>query len=64
MWGEVLLFLVPFGSQIFDVFLKEGGAHMHVYVWKHNIVSLYYRTTKWMLRKFGSDEVLMATHMG
>ena len=35
---------------------------MHVYVWKH-IVSLYYRTAKWMFAKLGRDEVLMAWHM-
>ena len=42
---------------------KGGGcALMHVYVWKH-IVSLYYRTAKWMFTKLGRDEVLMAWHM-
>ena len=41
---------------------KGGGALMHVYVWEH-IVSLYYRTAKWMLTKLGRDEVLMARHM-
>ena len=40
----------------------EGGALMHVYVWEH-IVSLSYRTAKWMFRKLGRDEVLMAQHM-
>ena len=45
--------------------MKGGGggcALMHVYVWEH-IASLYYRTAKWMLTKFGRDEVLMARHM-
>ena len=41
---------------------KGGGALMHVYVWEH-IVSLYYRTAKWMFRKLGRDEVLMAQYM-
>ena len=44
---------------------KKGGggfALMHVYVWEH-IVSLYYRTAKWMFTKLGRDEVLMARHM-
>ena len=43
---------------------KKGGgvALMHVYVWEH-IVSLYYRTSKWMFTKLGRDEVLMAQHM-
>ena len=35
---------------------------MHVYVWEH-IVSIYYRTAKWMFTKLGMDEVLMARHM-
>ena len=35
---------------------------MHVYIWEH-IVSLYNRTAKWMFRKLGRDEVLMAQHM-
>ena len=35
---------------------------MHVYVWEH-IVSLYYRTAKWMFTKFGRDEMFMALHM-
>ena len=35
---------------------------MHVYVWEH-IVSLYYRTAKWMFRKLGKDEVLMDQHI-
>ena len=41
---------------------KGMGALMHVYLWEH-IVSLYYRTTKWMFTKLGRDEVLMAPHM-
>ena len=41
---------------------KGGGALMHVYVWKH-IVSLYYRSAKWMFTKLGREEVLMAWHM-
>ena len=43
------------------IYLREkggGGALMHVYVWEH-IVSLYYRTAKWMCTKFGRHEVLM-----
>ena len=39
-----------------------GGAIMHVYVWEH-IVSLYYRTAKWMLTTLGRDEVIMARHL-
>ena len=35
---------------------------MHVYEWEH-IVSLYYRTARWMFTKLGRDEVLMAPHM-
>ena len=38
-----------------------GGALMHVYVWEH-IVSLYYRTAKWMFTKLGRDEVLMVPY--
>ena len=34
---------------------------MHVYVWEH-IISLYYRTTKWMFVKLGRDEVLMVPY--
>ena len=34
---------------------------MHVYVWEH-IVSLYYRTAKWMFTKLGRDEVLMVPY--
>ena len=42
---------------------KRGGvALMHVYVWEL-IVSLYYRTAKWMFTKLGRDEVRMARHM-
>ena len=40
----------------------RGGALMHVYEWEH-IVSLYYRTARWMFSKLGRDEVLMAPHM-
>ena len=36
---------------------------MHVYIWEH-IVSLYCRTVKWMFTKLGTDEVLIAAHMG
>ena len=35
---------------------------MHVYVLEH-IVSLCYRTVKWMFTKLGRDEVLMAQHL-
>ena len=35
---------------------------MHVYVWEH-IVSLYYRTAKWMFMELGRDKVLMARHL-
>ena len=38
-----------------------GGALIHVYVWKY-IVSLYYRTAKWMFTKHGRDEVLMVIY--
>ena len=38
-----------------------GGALIHVYVWEH-IVSLYYRTAKWMFTKLGRDEVLMVPY--
>ena len=43
---------------------KEGGgvALMHVYVLEH-IVSLCYRTTRWMFTKLGRDEELMAPHL-
>ena len=34
---------------------------MHVYVWEH-IVSLSYRTARWMFTKVGKDEVLMVPH--
>ena len=36
---------------------------MHVYVWEH-IVSLYYKTAKWMFTKLGRDdhEVLMVPY--
>ena len=34
---------------------------MHVYVCEH-IVSLYYRTAKWMFTKLGRDEVLMVPY--
>ena len=120
MWEEVLLFLVPFRSRVFDVFLdfvilpflcnfygflcgkvfnlhlfcvismfvsgkeclykrfkcfmnfnefsmylftwkRGGGALMHVYVWEH-IVSLYYRTAKWMFTKLGRHEALMVPY--
>ena len=40
---------------------KKGGALMHVYVWEH-IVSLYYRTARWMFTKLGRDEVLMVPY--
>ena len=35
---------------------------MHVYVLEH-IVSLCYRTARWMFTKLGRDEVLMAPHL-
>ena len=38
-----------------------GGALMHVYVWEH-IVSLSYRTNRWMFMKGGRDEVLMVPY--
>ena len=41
---------------------RGGGALMHVYVLEH-IVSLCYRTTRWMFTKLGRDEVLMAPHL-
>ena len=42
--------------------MKEGGALMHVYVLEH-IVSLCYRTPRWMFTKLGRNEVLMALHL-
>ena len=44
--------------------MKEGGgvALMHVYVLEY-IVSLCYRTARWMFTKLGRDEVLMAPHL-
>ena len=36
--------------------------HVRVYVLKH-IVSLCYRTARWMFTKLGKDEVLMALHV-
>ena len=34
---------------------------MHVYIYMGiHIVSLYYRTARWIFMKFGRDEVLMA----
>ena len=35
---------------------------MHVYEWEH-IVSLYYRTTRWMFTKLDRDEVLIIRHL-
>ena len=46
------------------IYLGEKGvgvALMHVYVWEH-IVSLYYRTSKWMFTKLSRDEVLMVPY--
>ena len=42
---------------------KRGGgvALMHVYVWEH-IVSLSYRTDRWIFTKLGRDEVLMVPY--
>ena len=34
---------------------------MHVYVWEH-IVSLSYRTNRWIFTKLGSDEVLIVPY--
>ena len=36
---------------------------MHVYVWEH-IVSLFYRTDRWMFTKLGREEVLMTLPLG
>ena len=44
--------------------MKERGggvALMHVYVWEH-IVSLYYRTDRWILTKLGGDEELIVPY--
>ena len=42
---------------------KEGGvALIHAYVLEH-IVSLCYRTARWMFTKLVRDEVLMALHL-
>ena len=43
--------------------LVRNLLHDTVYVWEH-IVSLYYRTAKWMFTKFGRDEMLMAVEGG
>ena len=40
---------------------KGGGALMHVYVLEH-IVSLSYRTNRWIFTKLGRDEVLMVPY--
>ena len=40
---------------------KEGSALMHVYVLEH-IVSLSYRTDRWIFTKLGRDEALMAPY--
>ena len=39
----------------------KGGALMHVCVWEH-IVSLSYRTSRWIFTKLGRDEVLMVSY--
>ena len=36
---------------------------MHGNVWEH-IVSLDYRTARWIFTKLGRDEVFMVAHMG
>ena len=42
---------------------KGGGdALMHVYVLEH-IISLCYRTTRWIFTKLDRDEVLIITHL-
>ena len=40
---------------------RKGGALMHVYEWEH-IVSLSYRTNRWIFMKLGRDEVLMVPY--
>ena len=39
----------------------KGDALMHVYVWEQ-IVSLSYRTDRWIFTKLDRDEVLMVPH--
>ena len=41
--------------------MKERGALMHVYVWEH-IVSLSYRTDRWIFTKLGRDKVFMVPY--
>ena len=36
---------------------------MHVYVWEHTVIAVFYRIARWMLTKLGRDEVLMAPQM-
>ena len=40
---------------------KGGVALMHVYVWEH-IVSLFFRTSRWIFTKLGRDEALMVPY--
>ena len=40
---------------------RGGGALMHVYVWEY-IVSLSYRSNRWILMKLGRDELLMVPY--
>ena len=43
--------------------MKKMGVLMQVYVWEH-MISLYYRTARWIFTKLGNDEVFMAVHIG
>ena len=57
---NALRFLINF----LCIYLDEGrggGALMHVYVLEH-IVSLCYRTARWIFTKLGRDEVLMVPY--
>ena len=45
-----------------EVKKRGGGALVHVYVFEH-IVSLNYRTARWIFTKLGRDKVLMTLHI-
>ena len=43
---------------------KGGGCtNACIYVWEHIVISLYYRTARWMFKKLGRDSVFIAPHM-
>ena len=75
MWEEVLLFLVPFRSKIFDGFLAHLSRRLKwAIVITHRPLSVvrssldfrifdfFSRTAWWILTKLGRDEVLMVPH--